>query len=200
MPHPFIIGESYFDRNGDYVVVAISEGSITCRYDDGSEKTVDIETKTRIYKNILGEQRSLHPYQSPGYFRTLGFFARHADFQAEVPPQSQSSFEDRYAMLTGVHPELQRDGYYPVDVQTGNEKWGPELRIYFPDGLCKIDVPDGIEVRSGSADKIVRINNNGLWWRLIGIGFRLGKHHAVASIQNTVPKEFLKAFNDGLAL
>ena len=100
-----------------------------------------------------------------------------------------------------MRPTLQRDGYYPIKVLTGNEKWGAELRIYFPnEGRAKLVLPDGIEMRSVSIENMTRINSNDLWWRLIKVGFRLGKHHDVPSIENSVPNEFLNAFREGLAL
>jgi hypothetical protein len=196
MAHPFIVGESYFDRKGNFVVLAIDKTTMRIRYEDGTEQTSDIAMKATIYRNILGEQRNLHPYQTPEYFETLGFLARQGDFQAEVPPQSEDGFGERYAMLTGVRPVLGNDGYYPVRTENPNDKWGAELRIYFPD-RHEVNLPDHIEVRSGSADDTVRINNNAFWWQLVRVGFRLGTRHDVNVIRASIPPQFHADFDRG---
>lgn len=196
MAHPFIVGETYFDRKGSFTVLEINRGTIRIRYDDGLEQTSDIEDKSRIYKNMLGEQRTLHPYQTPGYFDTLGFFVRHADFQAEVPSQAERGFEEEYAIRTGIRPVLGGGGYYPVRTHSPTGKWGPELRINFPDGR-PIELPPGIEVRSGSAAGVVRINNNRFWWELVRAGFRLGIQHNATAIRDSIPAKFRADFDRG---
>ena len=147
--------------------------------------------------NILAEQKCAHPYQSAGYFEALGFLAKHADFQAEVPPQSQPHFEQNYSSLTGTHPVLHRDGYFPIRIQTTYDKWGPELRIYFPDPGRGLDLPSDVEIRSGSTPEVVRINNNGFWWRLIKVGFRLGRNHQIAEIRQRIPRQYQPDFDGG---
>lgn len=197
MPHPFIVGESYLDRKGNFVVLAIENTGIKIRYDDGIEQTADIDAKATIYRNILGEQRNLHPYQTSSFFESLGFLARYADFQAEVPPQSERAFEERYAMFARVRPVLGNNGYYPVRIDHHGDKWGAELRIYFPEGR-NLDLPDKIEIRAGSADGIHRINNNSFWWQLVRIGFRLGTLHLTNEIRDSIPQQFQANFDRGL--
>jgi hypothetical protein len=197
MAHPFIVGETYFDRKGNFVVLSIEQSTMRFRYDDGTEQTADIAIKATIYRNMLAEQRDLHPVQTPGYFETLGFFARHADFQAEVPAQAQRGFEEQYSIFAGVRPVLGHGGYYPVRTVAANDKWGPELRIYFPQ-RATIEIPAGIEVRTATTDGIVRINNNDFWRQLVRVGFRLGTQHQIAAIRNSIPAQFHADFEQGL--
>jgi hypothetical protein len=197
MAHPFIVGETYLDRRGEYEVRRVDGSRMTIRYADGKEETADVAIKARIYQNILSEQTSLHPHQSEGYFETLAFLAKSAEFQAEVPPQSQANFEEKYFMLTGARPQVGRDGYFPISIVTTYDKWGPELRIYFPDSGRRLEFPSGVDVRGGHAPGMLRINNNDFWWKLVRVGFRLGSRHDVSTIRASIPPKYVTAFDAG---
>ena len=197
--HPFVVGNQYSDRRGGYRVLAINGGHVKIRYDDGREATVDLATKARIHANIAAEARARHPHQSAAYFRTLGFLTRHGDFQAEVPPKSRATFEDRYHAITGRRPVLHNNGYFPIDAVTNDDKWGAELRINFPD-RADLTFPPAVQSRAGASPGTLRINNNQYWWQLVQVGFRLGTRHDVERIRATVPPAFQTAFDDGLTL
>ena len=199
MPNPFIVGERYLDRKGEYTVTRLEGGKVAYRYDDGTEKISDVELKSRIYLNILTEQKSVHPYQSSQYFWGIGFLARRSEFQAEVPPQSREGFEENYLILTGTRPTPHDRGYYPIHIRTTYDKWGPELRIYFPDKGHKIDLPAHAEIRPGNEAGVLRINNNRFWWQLVRAGFRLGVHHEVERIREGIPVKYQPDFEKGLA-
>jgi hypothetical protein len=194
MAHPFIVGEKYLDRRGEYEVRRLEASKMTIRYADGKEETADTAIKARIYQNILSEQTSLHPYQSEEYFATLAVLAKTAEFQAEVPPQAQANFDERYFMLAGLRPQVGRDGYFPISIRTTYDKWGPELRIYFPHRGPRLEFPPSVDVRDGHAPGMLRINNNDFWWKLVRIGFRLGSRHDIATIRASVPSKYLTAF------
>lgn len=200
MPHPFIIGQHYFDRRGEFIVHAIDGEQITYSYiGQSAEHVSTIEAKSRTFRNILLEQRILHPYQTPGYFEALGFLSQTAEFNAEVPPQARSSFEERYHLTAGVRPVLHQAGYYPIDIVTTYDKWGAELRIYFPDRRG-LDLPPGVEIRESNKPAQSRINNNSYWWQLVHLGFRLGTNHDRARIRDSVPPAFRDRFDAGAAL
>jgi len=198
MSNRFIIGQRYFDRKGAYTVIEIRDGKVKFKYDDGQVNVGDITVKSRIHSNILAEQKSQHPYQSHSYFKTLGFLARRAEFHAEVPPKSQSGFEDRYLKLVGKRPVLHKDKYFPIEVVKDDDKWAAELRIYLPE-TEGLDFPSDVELRSGHSSGILRINNNEFWWRLIGLGFRLGTGHAVQLIKSNIPAAFAADFEAGMS-
>jgi hypothetical protein len=197
MPNPFIVGERYLDRKGEYTITRLEGGKVAYRYDDGTEKVSDVEVKARIYLSILAEQKSVHPYQSSRYFWSIGFLARHGEFQAEVPPQSREGFEENYLMLAGTRPTLHNRGYYPIHIRTTCDKWGPELRIYFPDKGHKMDFPADVEVHPGNEPGVLRINNNRFWWQLVRAGFRLGLHHQIDRIREGVPIKYQSDFEGG---
>jgi hypothetical protein len=199
LSHPFIVGERYIDRRGEYLVTGINGKRLIYRYDDGTEATGLIEDKARIYRNILAERRAVHPYQSPDYFQSLGFLARHAEFQAEVPPQARASFEENYYLSTGRRPTLHRDGYYPIEIETTYDKWAPELRIYFPEYGGRLDLPPEVEVRPGNTEGALRINSNQFWWRLVRVGFRLGTNHDIRQIRETIPPDQRARFELGFS-
>lgn len=186
--HPFIVGEHYVDRDGTYQVLEIRGAEMTIRYEkDHREVVAPVAIKSRIYANILGEGLALHPHQSAAYFRTLGFFAKDARFDAEVIPRLQGNFERRYELTTGGRPSR----YHRL--QSDVDKWGMELRIYFPrrNGL---ELPPGIQATAGPAPNVRRINNNRYWWQLVRVGFRLGTEHDVDRIAASVPRRFSSEF------
>jgi hypothetical protein len=122
--------------------------------------------------------------------------AKRAEFNAEVPPQSQEGFEENYLMLTSTRPVLHSQGYYPIRIRTTYDKWGPELRIYFPDGRT-VDFPPYVEVRPGNEAGVLRINNNRFWWLLVRSGFRLGVNHDLRRIREGVPPKYQADFERG---
>ena len=77
------------------------------------------------------------------------------------------------------------------------DKWGPELRIYFPTPTRSLDFGD-IDIRAGQSDGIKRINNNSFWNKLIRLGFRIGKHHDTNAIRGTIPPEKRYLFDEGV--
>ena len=195
--HPFMVGDQYFDRLGSYEVLEIKGDKIRIRHEKSREVMADIKVKARIYENILGETRALHPHQSAAYFRTLGFLARRGEFHAEIPPKSQAPFEEKYRNMTGYRPVLHKDKYFPVDAVRDYDKWGLELRIYLPD-RNDLEFPPDVELRSGTASRTFRINNNNYWWQLVRVGFRLGTGHDVENIRESVPSDFRVNFDEGL--
>lgn len=51
MDHPFKVGSRYRNRTGDYVVTAINGESMTARYDDGHEQTLNVAKQTHIWQS-----------------------------------------------------------------------------------------------------------------------------------------------------
>ncbi len=113
-----------------------------------------------------------------------------------MPPASQDGFESNYEAATGTQAVPGENGYFPIEVQQANDKWGSELRVYMPADQ-ELELPPGVEVRSGNKPGIVRINNNQLWWRLVRMGFRLGTHHDAALIRANIPKAHQRDFDKG---
>ena len=71
------------------------------------------------------------------------------------------------------------------------------MRIYFPERE-DIEFPEDIDVRAGSAQGTFRINNNAYWWQLVRVGFRLGTHHRVDDIRESIPDQFRADFDRGI--
>lgn len=198
MAQGFEVGKRYWDRRGEYTVLEVRGETVRYRYADGAEDSAPATLKLRIHGNVLAERSAVHPHPSSDYFRALGFMARRAELNAEVPPQARAGFEERYHAATGERPVPSRDGYFPVEIVTTYDKWGSELRIYIPETVGRLDLGPDIEVRSGASPGMLRVNNNALWWRLVGMGFRLGQgRHLSDSIRATVPAEHHADFEAG---
>jgi len=58
-PPPFVIGQSYWDRLGQYTVVDIDENNVTIKRTDGRQVVGDAAMKARIHRNIVTERADL---------------------------------------------------------------------------------------------------------------------------------------------
>lgn len=194
---PFYVGGYYRDRNQGYEVLQMDKSGMTIKYDDGTVKKLGIESvkiKARIYENMLAEYKFKHLSESEQYFWTLGYLSVKGRFEAELPNKAVSNFLSQYQKLTGEQITANHTGISSLgDV----DKWGPELRIYFPVTDQDIILGEGIIIRDGQTPNIKRINNNSAWNKLIRIGFRLGNNHDIEKIKKSIPKDKLSVFLEG---
>lgn len=198
MTIPFFIGGYFRDRKQGYEVVSMSERGMVIRYDDGTHEQIPAESmkvKARIYYNILSDFRVSHPVITDEYFWSLGFLAGHARFEAELPRHVVDRFLQQYRDLSGENTSTA----HPCVMTLGDvDKYGAELRVYFPTPPRELDFGPDIEVRAGQTDGIKRINNNALWNKLVGLGFRVGSDHDCDLIRNSIPHEKRYLFDEGL--
>lgn len=194
---PFYIGGYYRDRNQGYEVLEMNSKEMTVKYDDGTVQKIGIESikiKARIYENMLAEYKFKHLSNSDKYFWTLGYLSSNGRFDAELPNKAVSNFLSQYQKLTDSQVSSSHAGISSLgDV----DKWGPELRIYFPVTHKEIDLGEGITIRDGQTPNIKRINNNAVWNKLVRMDFRLGNNHEVEKIKNSVPKDKQSFFEAG---
>lgn len=96
--------------------------------------------------------------------------------EAEVNPNRQKYFENKYSNVLGSKPIAgETNGY-----QLQPNKWGVELRIYFNATQGTVDMLRalGFHIEQGKPYQTkyeYRINNNDLWWKLVeDFGYKLG--------------------------
>jgi hypothetical protein len=58
LPPPFVVGEKYWDRDGEYTVIAADEGHVTIERPDGRRTIADAEMKARIHRNVVMERET----------------------------------------------------------------------------------------------------------------------------------------------
>jgi hypothetical protein len=194
---PFFVDGYFRDRVQGYTVLEMTDTGIRVRYDDGTTETLNherVQIKARIFTNIIGEYSRHHPVSSETYFETLGYLSRNGRLEAEVPAKSVLNFLNSYQNLTGQRIGTNHTALFLLGE---GDKWGPELRIYFPDSTQPLDFGSGVQVRAGQSAGISRINNNALWMRLVSMGFRLGTAHEVDQIRKTIPIEMRASFDRG---
>lgn len=56
-PPPFLVGETYLDREGEYVVLAVAGKRLTLQRPDGPVVEADTALKARIHRNMVAESR-----------------------------------------------------------------------------------------------------------------------------------------------
>lgn len=195
---PFYVGGYFLDRNQGYVVTELASDHMEVEYDDGTAEVFDRESmqiKARIYENMRSEFEDHHPDTSDDYYRTLGFLASNSRFDAELPAQSVSNFLENYQVHSGQQITSEHTG---INLLGDVDKWGPELRIYFPVTDLNLRFGQEVQETSGPDPNTLRINNNNFWMRLVRIGFRLGRNHDIEAIRNTIPPDKIASFEEGL--
>jgi len=55
-PPPFAIGQTYWDRQGEYTVVGTDENTVTIKRADGRHVVADAVLKARIHRNVVTER------------------------------------------------------------------------------------------------------------------------------------------------
>ncbi|HEV2380637.1 MAG TPA: hypothetical protein VG206_12685 [Terriglobia bacterium] len=73
------------------------------------------------------------------------------------------------------------------------------MRIYLPQTQHALELPPNVELRHGSAQGTLRINDNRFWWQVVRAGFRLGRSHDTAKIRQTLPPARVPEFEQGYA-
>jgi hypothetical protein len=58
LPPPFVVGQKYFDRTGEYLVTATDEHKVTIERTDGHRTIEDVAIKARIHRNVLMERHT----------------------------------------------------------------------------------------------------------------------------------------------
>lgn len=185
------VGDVFITKNGKAKVISVDAGNIIAEYVDGVQKgsqfslsgmapgaTASRSPKSKSsagnrfrYPEPLGE---LTPLQ----ISALLYLSEHGRFDAEVPDSQTTSFETKYVALAKM--PVRQSQYIVID---SDNKWAPELRIYFSEPRYPLLFPNGIRPVSSTQYGVLRINNNAFWWQLIVLGFRLGTAHDVAKIK-----------------
>ena len=59
LPPPFVIGHTYFDRNGEYTVVSIVGDDLTIERADESRAVHGLQIKARVHRNVVADRRNV---------------------------------------------------------------------------------------------------------------------------------------------
>lgn len=203
----FVVGGRYANRKGEYEVLAGKGETMLIRYDDGTHQDVSVQAQTRIATNMQIEASVVAPYKiaeprrNDLFFFTLGFLAARATMlEAIIPPHALAGFVHDYARVKGIKPREGQAGFYVH--QLGVDKWGCELRITFRatlEELRALDFGPNVNVVQDPANPAAswRVNNNGLWWKLLRLGFEMGTHQDVKRIGQCIPRQYRGRFSAG---
>jgi hypothetical protein len=207
MTHPFTINEQFEDRTGMFTVLSLGDINMTIQYESGQTVERSIAIMTRVYRNLILEQRTTHrtaaQANSPeDYFMLIGWLTKNATFSAKVRESQQPNFEERYYCIAGTRPALHSKAhYYNAE---NDDRWGADLRINFPD--TTLQFPSNINIRNEEHWTDLRyrdtrgkvINNSEWWWELVRIGFRLGADHNISAIKENIPSAYMEFFILGM--
>jgi len=96
LPPPFIVGETYSDRLGDYRVISLEGNRLVFEYTDGRRSEGTIEQKALIYRNILLEKNSPQPVR-PNRSSSSGARSEHFFTHDDVFPLIAKVIENQSA-------------------------------------------------------------------------------------------------------
>jgi hypothetical protein len=178
------------------------------RYDDNTEQELTVDMQARIATNMALEAAQLAPYKSSEarnqrFFFSLGFLAARAtNLEAFVPEHALGGFLSSYAQIKGQKPITNQRGLYIHEPQVG--KWGCELRTTFlatSEEVDALDLGPDVNIVDDPFKPGVswRINNNGLWWRLLKFGFEMGNQQDKNAIETRIPNKYRQHFRQGSA-
>lgn len=111
----------------------------------------------------------------------LGFIASCCTLMVEAPLECKDSFMHEYDVATGGAP-WDDTRFFP----TAN-KWGVECRIILRAAPVDIQSFDMVRFVVRQRGDTMVINHNDLWWKLVGLGFRLGSVQNVETIMSHLP-------------
>ena len=58
LPPPFVVGEKYWDHDGEYTVTATDGSHVTIEWPDGRRTTANVVVKARIHRNVVGDRHA----------------------------------------------------------------------------------------------------------------------------------------------
>ncbi len=199
----FKVGGRYRNAKDNYEVLSMDGAEMCVRYDGGAEQNLDCATQAKIVSRLEREEMSAVPPNTRAGTEgdvawTLGTLAKHANFEAHVPPQSAKGFSSTYRRRW---PDAPADlpACYPI--ANAASKWSVQLRICFPEKFesdRRFSLPNDVKSVAAPEPHIRRINNNAFWWHLVEqLGFQLGNAQDINKISKQLPEHLRAAFLDG---
>lgn len=203
----FEIGKQYENRRGKYQVLAIHNSQIQVKYANGETFWLSAELQARIYQNIQNEQTytlrqkpSSSVNKTNGFYSLLGFLSRKdARLLAFIPQKALNTFKNKWYDATGV--ELLETQKSIVRHPPKTDKRWYECRVTFtatPQEVKSQELltPQFAIVKANDSNGW-NINNNKLWFALLGYGFVVGESQNTNKIRNIIPNAYLNMFDRG---
>lgn len=126
LPPPFVVGQTYFDRNGEYTVTATVEHQVAIERPDGRRTIEDAALKAQIHRNVVMERdpdlwtdrASRSKKRKKPTRRTQRMMDRILQLEADGADHTGVEID---GLLAGITREL---GYSEEDVATLHPKTG----------------------------------------------------------------------------
>jgi len=93
MAHPFEVGKTYRNRNGEYVVETIDGDKMRIKYANGSTLTTDVSIQARIWENIQFERQLARAEERRRQAEEARTVARQRAGQSAQQARSRPAFE-----------------------------------------------------------------------------------------------------------
>ncbi len=157
-PPLFIVGQTYMDREGDYMVITIVGDRVICERPNGERCEGNASVKARIHQNILSEQGANHASTSlrhrkisfsgnrPRGFTHKEVFPLIAEMINAYANISPEYFEhDDLASMLPAHPDLGSlfDQLVALDPQGKSMTWWASNMLDFFSKVWTIRSPHG---------------------------------------------------------
>lgn len=198
----FVVGAEFENRAGRYKVVEDRGTDILVKYLSGEREgelvLLEKVGQVKVFRNMNKEQARLFNVDRGSFYKVLGYLAGCGRLYANVTDKQKAGFVAQYRALTGV--EVSVPGEYVYVRAEDSATWGAELSISFkaPEGnFDGMDFGCEVQVRVVDDNRLA-ISRNEFWWRMIGMGFRLGGVQDVEGIRERIPSMHRGEFDQGV--
>jgi len=189
----FEIGKRYKNTRGTFTVLSFAKENVRVRYfEDDSVAFLKVSLASKV--SIPFESTDCFPVieKHSSFYQSLGFLCKHGFITASIRHEAKPIFDDAYYNAKGKQPFEGMEGYC---VHTkGVNKWGIRIGIIF-EAKSFVNI-DGCTVVKHDTQKNA-IYNQDFGYKLLALGFDLGRNHDVKTILSNVPPQYHKDFQSG---
>ena len=169
LPPPFLVGETYVDRGGEYVVIAVEHDEIVFKRSDGREERAKIQVKANIHRNIIMEtavrSQSNNSHGSRLDSRSVkgGILEEMYGFIAEIIEEHSRTNAD-YILHDSVTEALtNHKSAGPLLKQRSERELGEKSIVWFASDYLVFYSKEWTEGRPRYADRFERKKIQGKW-------------------------------------
>jgi len=190
------IGLKGKNTKGIFNIIGLEKNSTAIEYTTGEKAHI---SNLYIHNFLTGEvsftvESLLRIEQDINFFKTAGYIASCGFIGVDVDEKNFEKFNEDYKIIIGKQP-IEGTGYWKIrNDRKGNS--GTTFEITYPYSI-------GIGftgIKTHRINNKERINNQALGWKLVKLGFELGKQQNISKILLNVPSQYIEDFKSGYTL
>jgi hypothetical protein len=188
------IGSLGSNGKGNFKVKGFRATSVLVEYQDGSSSLISNDYIEK-FLTVIAEDNPMRDEQEASFYKAVGYLSVNGFIGADVDEKASSKeFEEKYRNFTGQSLLKGQLGFWLVNGKEEGKRMGFE--IIFPN-TYGIDFENfGYHVGVTNTEER-KINSNDLGWRLLELGFVLGRKQNLGIIEKNIPPKYIQDFKAG---